>query len=622
MNGIIVPSAYLLSGVSVYASLMHLQVGLRQPTNFKHILFAAICLCTSIGSVFQSMALTADSIPAFVFASRWNHSLIALMTICMIWFVALYTKKCPTPMLMTITIVFLLVVIAAFSQPYGLQFDIINGLKKSTLPWGETYSNAEGTVSLTYKLGLFTLITSLLYVIYAFVSFVRANPTRSNISMLIAASLFAVSYVQGALVRTGLIDFLPMGPFGVLGLVLAMSMVLNQEYLDERKALALAIEQERKRLETILKTSSDDICIIDSDGLLVEANQAFLNNRGLDESAIGHIYASAWNAQFDNVVLMQRIQAMLNTYDKVTFETQHSRMNGSIFEVEISSNSFEFNGARYIFNAVRDITERKSNQLELERRVVARTEELATARAMAESANAVKTRLLTNFSHEMKTPVCVILGFAEIGKFKAVKQENKTFSEYFEKVLVSGRRLNKLMDSLLSLAQDEWDQQAGISDKELQEVNPELLMIQCISIIQKTAEIKQQKIVLENTSTIPMIRCSPNKFRMVLEHLLNNALRYSPEQTTVTVKIMDKPIDKGLPVNIIIQVIDEGCGVPEKEMNAIFEPFYESSRTFTGAGGTGLGLALCKSIVERHRGVITISNRAEGGAMVEITLPI
>jgi signal transduction histidine kinase len=71
-----------------------------------------------------------------------------------------------------------------------------------------------------------------------------------------------------------------------------------------------------------------------------------------------------------------------------------------------------------------------------------------------------------------------------------------------------------------------------------------------------------------------------------------------------------------------IQIIDEGCGVPESEMQAIFEPFYESTRTATGAGGTGLGLALCKVIVQRHRGTLNVTNRPSGGAIFELCLPL
>jgi len=621
MPEIIIPFAYSLFGVAAYSFLIHLQIGLRRPTNLKHLMFAAICFCTSLSSVFQSMILRADNIAVFVFASRWNHLFVSLMLICMIWFAAIYTKIGSKAMLIGFTTAFILIIFATLSQPYGLQFDQIIGLKKVNLPWGEAYSNAEGKVSLIYKMALLTLMAALLYVVFAFFSLARSEPTRSNINMLMAASFFVICYLQGALVRTGVIEFLPMGPIGILGFIIAMSMALNQENTDEHEAVTMAIEQERKRLNTILKTSSDDIYIIDSDGLLVEANHSFLHNLGLDESAIGHLHVSDLNAQFDHMNSMQQIQVILNSDDKVTFETQHKCSDGSTIEVEVYANSFDFNGARYVSFATRDITERKANQHELERRITARTEELATTRAEAETANAVKTSILTNVSHEMRTQMCSVLGFAEISKLKGEKQGNEAFGEYFEMILRAGKNLNELIESLLILAQDELDRKSVISDEDLQEVRPELLIIECIAFMQRTASIKQQKIVFENSSTIPVIYADPSKLRQVLEELLNNALYYSPQQTTVTIKIQDNPVNSELPTGISIQVIDEGCGIPESEKNAIFEPFYQSTRTASGAGGTGLGLPLCKNIVLRHRGVIAVSNRPQGGAVFEITLP-
>lgn len=73
---------------------------------------------------------------------------------------------------------------------------------------------------------------------------------------------------------------------------------------------------------------------------------------------------------------------------------------------------------------------------------------------------------------------------------------------------------------------------------------------------------------------------------------------------------------------LVIQVMDEGCGIPDKEIDAIFAPFYNSSRTANGVGGTGLGLSLCKSIIKRHKGKLAVSNRPEGGAIFEVLLPI
>lgn len=269
-----------------------------------------------------------------------------------------------------------------------------------------------------------------------------------------------------------------------------------------------------------------------------------------------------------------------------------------------------------------DLTERKVQQFELERRVVARTAELATAKTEAESANMVKTRFMANVSHEMRTPMNGILGLADIGKRKIGKVSNDVVGGYFDKIFDSGMRLNKLIESLLSLAQDALNEQSGIQEDYLAMIEPESLAIQAIALMEVTAAKRQQKIVLENTSTIPMFLGDGLRLRQVLENLLSNALIYSPEQTSVIVRIQDSPAFTDPPTKISIQVIDQGCGIPEKELSAIFEPFYESSRTTTGAGGTGLGLSLAKSIIGRHKGTLTATNRPEGGAIFEITLPL
>lgn len=281
----------------------------------------------------------------------------------------------------------------------------------------------------------------------------------------------------------------------------------------------------------------------------------------------------------------------------------------------------KINGEVHLLIQFFDLTERKARQFELERRVVARTAELATAKVEAESANAVKTRFMANVSHEMRTPMNGILGLADIGKRKVGKVSDEALSGYFDKILDSGKRLNKLTESLLSLAQDAFNEQSEIKEQDLVMVEPESIAIQAISLLEETAASRQQKIVLENTSTIPMIVGDELRLRQVLEHLLSNALRYSPEQTTVTIRIQDAPAFSETPTKISIQVIDQGCGIPEQELKAIFEPFYESTRTATGAGGTGLGLPLSKSIVGRHKGTLTASNRPEGGSIFEVTLP-
>lgn len=73
---------------------------------------------------------------------------------------------------------------------------------------------------------------------------------------------------------------------------------------------------------------------------------------------------------------------------------------------------------------------------------------------------------------------------------------------------------------------------------------------------------------------------------------------------------------------VLFEILDQGCGIPENEIKVVFEPFYQSSRTGTGAGGTGLGLPLSQSIVARHGGSIKLENRAEGGLCCQVLLPL
>lgn len=294
--------------------------------------------------------------------------------------------------------------------------------------------------------------------------------------------------------------------------------------------------------------------------------------------------------------------------------------SGQIFPAEVSLNPIQIHGQDAIVAVIRDISERKAMQLELERRVLARTEELATARAEAESANAVKTRFMANVSHEMRTPMNGILGFAEIGKNKASKDAAEPYANYFDKILISGKRLYELIESLLKLTEAVWDEQSGEAKNDWQEIDMDILVSQCISLLEKTAAGRQQTIELQCSTATPRVLGDEPRLRQTIHHLIVNALRYSPDGGQIIVRMQDET-DQSNARLLKIQVVDQGCGIPEKERTAIFEPFYESTRTATGAGGGGIGLALSMSIIRRHQGRITAANSPEGGAIFEILLP-
>ena len=132
--------------------------------------------------------------------------------------------------------------------------------------------------------------------------------------------------------------------------------------ITERKAAEAAIERERTRLAAILKTASDGIHILDTDGLLVDASDAFLNMLGYDRSAIGRLHVFDWDAQQDGEFLREKFKNLIGQQDSMLIETRHRRSDGRIIDVEINSCVIRTDGHDYIYASSRDVTERKAAQ--------------------------------------------------------------------------------------------------------------------------------------------------------------------------------------------------------------------------------------------------------------------
>ena len=262
---------------------------------------------------------------------------------------------------------------------------------------------------------------------------------------------------------------------------------------------------------------------------------------------------------------------------------------------------------------------------DLQKLVLERTAQLATARAEAESANAVKTRFMANVSHEMRTPLHGILGYAELGRNRSAEAGENKYAGYFETILESGRRLHALVESLLTLAEEAWRVQAGDGEGGCADIDLPGFVEEIVALATLRAAPRRQQLVLEMAASRQCFAGDASRLRQVFDHLLANALAFSPEGARVIFRLEDRQLRLGRNVQatpaLSFQVIDEGCGIPENELQAVFEPFYQSSRTASGAGGTGLGLPLCRSIVQRHRGQLRLSNRPEGGVIAEILLP-
>ncbi len=245
---------------------------------------------------------------------------------------------------------------------------------------------------------------------------------------------------------------------------------------------------------------------------------------------------------------------------------------------------------------------------ELEHRVI----ELSKAKQAAEAANNAKSEFLANMSHEIRTPLHGILSFARFGKDKALTADPQNLLAYFEKIDTSGQRLQVLLSDILDLAKME-------SGRLRYEFKPADLRTVLRSVQNEfDSVLADRNITLDYAEPTAELRLTLDEHRMaqVVRNLLSNAVKFSPDGGTIRIDVNQN--DQGVRVSIR----DQGMGIPEDELETVFDKFVQSSKTRSGAGGAGLGLSICREIVEAHQGRIWCENHPEGGAVFHVDLPL
>lgn len=312
-------------------------------------------------------------------------------------------------------------------------------------------------------------------------------------------------------------------------------------------------------------------------------------------------------------------------------EWTYVRKDGSLLTVElVITNQRDLDGriAGYLGIAV-DISEQKKAESELKRHrdhlqemVAERTERLDVALREAQAANLAKSEFLANMSHELRTPMHAILSFSELGEDRAEAGNQPKIAQYFSRIGQSAKRLLGLINDLLDLAKLE----AG--HRELKPAAIEILSLlrHTSSQLESLLLARQLTVDVSYSTLDTTLIGDPKRIAQVLHNLLSNAIKFSPDGSTIKVHVGEAElclVELNLPQPALaISFSDTGIGIPQGELQSIFEKFVQSSATKSGAGGTGLGLAICREIVHQHRGTIVAQNNAGGGACFTVTLPL
>jgi signal transduction histidine kinase len=237
-------------------------------------------------------------------------------------------------------------------------------------------------------------------------------------------------------------------------------------------------------------------------------------------------------------------------------------------------------------------------------------EELLVAMKAAKEGARAKSQFLANISHELRTPMHGILSYARFGLRKWETAERSQLLDYFQNIHDCGASLLDLLNDLLDLSRLE----SGRSN--LQFAALDLRGVVDSAVVEFESFVHERGIRLDVRASedLPPVRADRTKILQVLRNLLSNAAKFTPSGKAIEISTeWDDDF-------VRVAVRDEGEGIPEGELEDIFDKFVQSSKHASGAGGTGLGLAICREIVSAHGGRIWAENRAEGGACLTLEL--
>ncbi len=341
----------------------------------------------------------------------------------------------------------------------------------------------------------------------------------------------------------------------------------------ENARLYSHVKIERNQLETILTKIEEGVIVVDNDKRLM-----LLNRKARSVFELGAVNFTG-----------KRVQEVLPHQELVEALTENVRTSPFCMEVVLEDG--------LVFNA--QITPIPEVGLAVTMQDITHLKEL----------DRIKSDFVNTVSHDLRSPLTAILGYVEL--IDRVGPVNEQQSEFIRRVQVSVHSITSLINDLLDLGRIE----AGF-DARKEIVQLSAIIRYAIDSLRNRIADKSQQVIVDAPEDLPQVLGNPVRLRQMVSNLINNSIKYTPEGGEICIRM--KAEDR----QMILQVADNGPGIPTSDQPYIFDKFYRGSNVTSEIPGSGLGLAIVKSIVENHQGRIWVDSAPSEGTTFTVVLPV
>ncbi len=388
-----------------------------------------------------------------------------------------------------------------------------------------------------------------------------------------------------------------------------MRIIAAHQNVTDLKMAQHAYAQSQKRLQAVVDTVVDGIFTANENGFIETVNPAVCEVFGYTpDQLIGRnfreLLASPYDVEYMNYIRRHR-RVSSHRYTQINHEITGIRRDGSTFPVYVAMNR-AYVDKRWLFTGiVQDLTPRKRIEQEMLEKERLQSE-LHNERDLRE----LKNRFMSMISHELRTPLSVIMLSSDFLKRYGDRMPEAEKMETIVTIQTQIRHLENMVDDVSALSR---------ADSLDVDVHTERIdIVDFCSDIAANAQMiaaDTHRVKFRNETNCPPILGDSKLMRQAFTNLINNAVKYSDNGSTVFFDLSCEADE------LIISITDQGIGIPEKDQVKLFEPFHRATNVGTRQG-TGLGLAVTKRAVEMHGGSIAFESVEDKGTTFTITLPI